>query len=701
MKKKLLIPILMFQVLQAQAYVATPQMENLNSQLDKTLDTLNQNLQALCADEKNVDIEKAQKESNYIWKQIVNQINTAKINYGKDLDVSPITNTSLSIGKISGSEPSIGGKFSGIDRWNIGLSALVFGSEAADLGLSGRREVTFIQQFNSRCKSLVRLAYDPITKIPLTANRAIHRLNPGDFVAFSAPLTLSLGKGVALADTIQKNLTGSASLSVYASGEIDIHIFRMNDNFVRVRFFANKSKGISISVGLKFVAIPRMLTATPVELSATASNSNLFTADYIFNLNNEESRNLYDQVMGEKFKSIRVPIPEIFPFASAEKAKDTLYADLGKIDDISFADSNLELKDRRVIRLGKGENDTNSFSRGLGINIFELVKAKITSTRSDSDVSQYNVENNQKYYKIKSMSHQNEYGIFKYWGQEDTYNTAFLAEADEKYNPTAAKGLQSIRVKQQIQFTKSEINSLKSQLTKTLPEAISSRLVLPDVEKLSKNISNTRIEQSLFIDAQIFDEDNVINTDNIRIELANIIKTWGKINSNPYNAQSTSNDMKDPIIEAKKAGDNKYYWEKDGSADYMEAFAGELYIIPNLLSKLFDNKVSINEKLKTYDSLQYIDLFNEVGSTLLLRVIAQQPKNLLEKAVTYRLVITGKGIEPKITEFPENPDLSSSRLFQRILNENSFLTDRSFNLKYFLNDKGEALSLLEAYDQSK
>lgn len=715
MKRKLLVPIIFSQAIYAQAWTVNQELEKPIQQANTKIAGYNEELQSLCGNGKPLNLEEATTKSNKIWKTVVEQINNARIKLGYNESASLTDRSSISIGKDSVSETSVSGKYAGIDKWRVSVGASLLNTEFFDIGLSGTREVTFIQQFPDRCKSLVRVAYDPVTKIPLNSDRALNRLNPGDFVAFSSPLTLGFGKG--LGSFIQNTdlLKSVGGFNFYATGEFNIHVYRMDNNYVRVRFFASKTKGGDINPGLKLYVLG-LKSLTLIEGQAGMSFSNLFSADYIFNLNDPEARAMYNRAMGEKFDLTKVTFEGINPFEKDNSVQKRLFSDLGEIEKVSMADLSRPLEARRVIRLSKGDTETDSIRHGFGINLYVL-KGSYRKTDSDSLVSFFDVTNDNQKYIIKSISEETKYNIFQLWGNEDSRNTALLVRADDKFKPLYPTGLQTIRVKEELSLSKNDIQNLKSRLSR-LPKEIADSIVLPDPEKLKGPIAKARIEQSIFIDAQMLQAQQSITYQAVQDELKKLIAGWGRIESKPVhtNFAKLGDSYIDPRAAAWNEADAASYRDKQNlSALYLEVFDQELNQIPTYLSGLFGD-AAIQTKLEYYDKLQSTPLFNEMGITLVLNLIENSDKNKtsnvkMKDAVSYRLSITGRGISPKITEYPSDntvdqnaqssENLKKSEIFRRILNDNSYQIDRSFNLRYYMNDKGDSLPLKEVVERSK
>ena len=418
-----------------------------------------------------------------------------------------------------------------------------------------------------------------------------------------------------------------------------------------------------------------------------------------------------------------------------------LYSDLKEIENISVEDSKKVLESRRVIRLSQGETKTNSNRSGINVNLL-LLKLRHRTTHSDGFVSFYDVANQNQKFVIKTISTQKEFKAFELWGQEDTQNLAMLVKTDDNYNLVASAGLQSIRAKEELTLTRDEIRGLRNRLQR-LPEEMRSLLNLPDPDKLTGDIARARIEQSIFLDTQNLESQSSITYASVENELKELIQNWGDLDETPMGASlQSSGDDKDPRIRALEDGRLNNYWGRKAldksnkakdpataaelkqeaanyfakaKANFLEAYSHELAYIPRLLGGLF-GKDSVADKVKYHEQLQTIPLFKELGITLVLNLISKADKAgtstvKMKDVVSFRLSITGRGIEPKITEYPAmeknangtqvtSENLKKSEIFQRILNDNAYMTDRSFNLRYYMNEKGESLPLKEIVARS-
>ncbi len=586
------------------------------------------------------------------------------------------------------SETSFGDNYSGIDVWQMNLNYVPSTLAGSTLIPSANRltEVTFIQQFKSRTDSLVRVPYDPIQKLPINSERAL-KLNVGDFVAFRAPMTLSLGKG--LSETLSRNTSASFGLSLFTVGEFDVHIFRMPDNYVRVKLFALREKGITASLGLSVFGIntfllTRVLNIDSAEVFMSNNRSELFSLDYIFNLNNADSKAQYDQVIGQKYRVSSFKYASVNPFTSDEKVKDLLFGDLESVQNIVQEDAQKPLEQRRIIRLMMGENETESFARGLRFN-FKVVKAKSSHRTSESRVTIYNIENQKKNYLLSTKTKELNGELFWLWGVENRIDSGLLVEADANFSPQVVVGLQTHKARKELNLSKVEFDELKNKLSRTLPAEIVETIEWPKWPEDRSSVKDARIEQDIFFNPMSLQSMKNLTVENIEAELKKLIKSIGKIESQPMGTSATG-DYEDYRLKA---------YQK---ANYLEAYEHELIYIPNYFAKLLNENETMESRLKSYESLQAIPLFNEIGATLALKLI---PREKLAGTISYRFLISAKKLDGKQSYYPTVGHQENINVFLNVLASNSYIVDRSFSLSFYLNEKGIPYTLSETVIKSK
>lgn len=703
MKHFFLLPILMIQAI-ALTSLATTEASDEEVSIETEMQICIKEIEKLQISEeekkaKAQEVKSKAEELQFKWNKYVGDyIRDARLRHRTNID--PINLGKL--GTISGgnefvSEPSIGGNYSGIDDWDINLSSTLLSGSWGNLGTSSTRKITFIQQFKSRCESVLRLPYDPITKLPINTERAL-ALKPGDFVAFSAPLTLSLGKNLSHYVEATKHTQINISANYFTQGEVNVHVFRMAGNYVRVRLFAGKSTGYNFNMGFNIIGVNGMvikyiLDLNPIEFFYSSSRSNLFSTDYVFNLNDEAARKQYDQVLGQRYSMAAFQANAVNPFASHESFKNQVYGDLEAVDKIAFDDLKKPLEQRTIIRVSRGENFTISTRTGIRINV-KLIKLESSLGLSESQITLFDAVNNAKYYVIKSHSKESKLKVFEFWGEENKNNSGFILSTDSKFEPKSIVGLEMVRMKQELNLEPGEMAKIKNGLEKMLPEKIYSQLKFPDTSASLGRLRNAHFEQALFFNAKAFENLPTFNHAEIQKITKELLLSWGGLSSIPMGIVGDD----DPRLKAKKEGDLQVYHGKQPIA-YLDAYSHEIGYMAAYISDMFNEDKPLLARVESHNKLNSnMDLFKEIGAVIILRLI---PNEKLEELLTYRLLISGRGISPINNEFPKNADMTQTNLYNSVLSQNSFVTDRTHNLRMYLSETGEPMSLKETLDKSK
>lgn len=651
-----------------------------------------------------------------LWEQAKHQLANTKIKTKVNLPTIELAKgLNAGGGYRIESEKSIAGKYSGIDIWEVNLSAYpeLFGikNSPVGIGFSASRQITYIQQFDSQKDSLLRVPYDPVSKMPLKSSIFFDKhkniftgeqemiLKPGDFIGYRAPMTLSIGKGLGqLASTaLGISASVSAGLSYVISGEFDVHIFVMNNNMVRVKLLAikDKTKGASLGVsllgfsGIGELIINKIIDTNLLSMYINKTNTDLFIADYIFNLNKEESKSLYDRFVGSKLhifnKDVVVQqIKAANPFASDSKIRELVMADLAEINNVSAQDLDKPYADRRVLKLSNAHNESETLSMGSKISLFKILKSQNSTSKTGSKITLFaqNDDSIKAKFKLDAYSQNNNFE-FLVWGDKHVVTNSLLTQTDVTDNPINFTGLQNSRVREDKAFKKKEYDALIEKLKKLLPEAIYSKLEMPNWDFSKGSVSNAFVQQDITFNENLFKMNSNVSEETILATLKDILANYGKLKSRPLGAkEQNSGEDRDPVMEAYQRG------------KYVEAYADwELKLIPQKLAIALNSAYSFKDRYAEFSYLyEKVPLFNELSMVLLLKLV---PTEELEKVVIARLVMSAKKQKTVIADYPTTEAFNTSNIFREILAQNAFINDRSYNLRYYLKEDGTQYTIDE------
>ena len=662
------------------------------------------------------------KTSDKLWTDFTSSLKSAKLTTRLDVPTQNLTR-GLGVGgsyKIE-SNQSLAGKFSGVDIWELNLNATsdLLGLTNTEKGLGFGfgvnllRQVTFIQQFEDRMSSIARIPYDPITKLPLTAdvfdkkflnsktNKEEFVLNEGEFVGFRAPMTFTIGKNISEDALALMGL--QSGLNYVISGEFDVHIFRMARNKVRVKLMAIKDKSTNLNLGVSIVGfnhvgkvlLNKIFDLNLLNFAYNQTDSNLFVADYIFNLDQQEARDLYNQFVGHKMRynaeSFIEQLKTSNPLASNSTIRNRLIGDLGVLNEVAKQDQTKKIAERRIIHVSTGHNETKSESTGFKVNLLRLAKASNKETKSISRATVYaqdDLSKNNKYI-LEVTSKNYAYELFWLWGERDLNTSSLVLKADDKFNPENVLGFQITRTKEDTSMTETDYLSLKKRLGYMLPSAVLAKIQWPNWD-FSKGgvVNNVYVQQEILLNENLFKSKIDITAEKIKAELTTLLKNYGSFKSLPMgNVSSTSPDLIDPRIKAFQ------------NSNYIEAYNWELDLIPNKLFKVMSSNFSINERYKAYQELtNQVPLFSEISALLILKLI---PEEYAKDIVMVRLSMSAKKQPAGEIFYPSSEQYFRKNIFRDILGQTNFILNRTFDLRTYIKETGALLTVEEILSQYK
>ncbi|MCB0357598.1 MAG: hypothetical protein KDD40_11350, partial [Bdellovibrionales bacterium] len=249
---------------------------------------------------------------------ISKQLANMNISFGVDFFKIRQTGLSADIGWKYAVEPSYqDGFFSRFDKYPGRISVnpiqLIYKESNLGVSLAANAELQFVRQYRDQKKALASLPYSP-TKAPITSKKAIKELAVGDYASIIYRLSAFAGYGDNWSDFVKSSMKVGHSLS----SQYGAQVFRLRENHIRLRLFAERSNGPGFALKSKLDddefdlfstdyindAILKLIKSDFIEATKYSRQRELFLADFVINLNNEESKAAYDRVM-KKIVDIR------------------------------------------------------------------------------------------------------------------------------------------------------------------------------------------------------------------------------------------------------------------------------------------------------------------------------------------------------------------------------------------------------------
>jgi len=636
------------------------------------------------------------------------------------------------------STPSIGGKYSGIDIWDINIAAypelfdpiLSFNTGA---GLTINRQVTYIQQFKSQKESLLRIPYDPVTKLPINSKKFFETkknnstgqdeliLKPGDFVGYRTPLTLSMSS--VFNQLANSHFGPNLGLTYLISGVFDVHVFVMENHFIRVKVLAGKTTTRGAYAGVNIMGfdgfgrliINRLLDPQLLEVYFNKSQSDLFIADYIFNMNKVEPQELYNQFIGSKLnmyeiKSIAKRVLQANPFISTTQIRNKLITSLEDLNDIAIADLNKPLTERRIFKLLNAQNKTESTSSGLKLNLFKIVKLQTSTSKTTSEIMLYANENNilKAKFNMSRYYTENLFEVLPFlniWGDRKTSSNSILTQQNFLTDSAAEFiGLQNSKLHEAFRLNKTVLDAIMSRIQKLLPKTLYDKLEKPNWHFDSENsVERVRIQHDITFNSNLLKMKLSVTEQTIRLALLDLVKNYGKLKSRPLGVKNLyENGEPDDAMDAYNRGQYaKAYghYETNYRGIKKQVIENEMLFIPQKLAFVLNNHYSAAERTLVLHSLyEKIPLFSEISAALLLKLI---PEDELEHIVLIRFSMSARNQNTVISDYPTTESFDTRNLFREILAQINYSNDRTYNLRNYIKEDGSLYSVDEIMIEKK
>lgn len=268
-----------------------------------------------------------------------------------------------------------------VDRWDLKAKINV-GDVIEDtinlpfsFSINRKSSFVFVRQFKDKKEAIKATPYTP-KKLPLNAELALRNLSVGDFVSIPANLNIVAEENASSATVAPVILSATAKIFYLLSGEFNIQVYKIDESHVRLKMITSRgyssgaSSGGEISFkffGIKVIdnQLDHLFDRDLVKLDRTISPGARFIVDYIFDLNNEEAKEAYNQILNSTFKFKDVVV--LNKLRKAGELKDKLISSYEKAEKLFAEDSKLPINERRVSRIFKGFDNSTEKSKKLKI----------------------------------------------------------------------------------------------------------------------------------------------------------------------------------------------------------------------------------------------------------------------------------------------------------------------------------------------
>lgn len=573
------------------------------------------------------------------------------------------------------SEPSyVDGYYTRIDKY-----IMDFGVDIGDLlndmdspisfGINKGTEIIFARQFKTQKDSLLTLPYT-MRNLPLTAEKAITRLVPGDFVAFEGKLNLVLSLGY---DTLKGSFEAGASTHAYLSGNFMVHLFRMADDKMRVKLIAVRGEGVGANVGVEVEdleilgvnlidnRIEKWLNFVPLKASTGLGKKDVIMLDYVFDLDNAQAAQAYDNLMQNKvmFKDVKI----LNPMASRQDLQNQLLADLTGVEAITMEDAQMPAQQRRIDRVFKGSSEglyrdaKTKFS--LSLLKFEAGRAygenKVLSFDKQDQERHFLLDTFSKYKKSKIL-----FGLF---GEETLATSNLLFTAGSKWEPQRFVTLTSSNEMKMRDVSARDFREIQKIVLETIGQKEYSKVPWHLWSFANGKIVNGYFKQEVFFNP------NALNY------LPYMTKDAFAARFKAYIA-SKSRPRSTPVIRVLLP-------PKGAFGNWLAAFTGDINRIASRLQIIINPLTTVEKRFEAFEELQEIGIWRERGVGFLMSLVPEASQHQLMR---YEMVLSAKGTQPIQYSFGT---FAEESLYRSLMYIQNIIHNRSFDLRLFADDAGE------------
>lgn len=482
---------------------------------------------------------------------------------------------------------------------------------------------------------------------------------------------VSLGASTPLAPY----LTLSGSTHAYVSGDFYIHLFKMPNNRIRVKLIGIHGNGggasaqIGVGSGLKIVGfnyvnrkINKWMDLTPLATGVSRAKSDLFMVDYVFDLNDSTSATAYEELMTQKtrFKDLSL----LNPFDNQQELKDKLLTDLSDVEEMSYSDRNLPAQQRRIDRIFKGANssDTVSSSFRFGLNLLRLesgqayAQNKIVEVDRNEEEKKYILDTFSIVKKVKMF--------FGYFGDETIISTNLLFTSNDKWHPDNFIALTMSREIKMKDVTKSDYREVQAHVRRILSEKEYAK-----IDWKNWDFSDGKRVNGFFRNEIVFRPEALSAMPELTPDRAyKLLRAY---------LEKTEQPAGTPKNLSPNYGDGMTH------RNWLEAYDMDMYYLGSYLSVVFGSQYSPQERYEKFLIMKDYTLWQERGAGFMLSLL---PNHRLADLISYKMDFSAKGVEAVSARFG---NFSEEELYKSLMYIQNVINNRSFDLRLYTDANGE------------
>ena len=373
------------------------------------------------------------------------------------------------------------GEYLRIDKWKIKgklkVGDIIKGTGTPMLfDIDGDSDITFIRQFPTRSQALKTLPYY-VAHLPINSERALKKLQPGDFISFPTTLTFFLGHQ---SEGTQGITEHELHLGYFLRGKFLLHFFRMPQDRMRLKIFTLKEKGLGargrvhmegyelFKVNLVDRIAKRSIDYELLNFFTERGSGKMLIYDYVFDLKQERARKAYDALISPTMVLNSIKLLSSI-FGKGSDLNKQLLSNLDQVDTIAHKDSPLDVSNRAISIVS--QIDSNFSMRRWGAKI-NLLVAGFNRSRTTLANMIGPTQSREHYLYVPSYSKRNKMNLNLGPVRFNSNSYSILAgifETDEQMEQLRPHALGTISLRRFIRYSARKQRELIKELQYNLP----------------------------------------------------------------------------------------------------------------------------------------------------------------------------------------------------------------------------------------
>jgi hypothetical protein len=502
------------------------------------------------------------------------------------------------------------------------------------LGIAAGSDLVFVREFKTQKEATFAKPYT-LDHIPNSAERALTKLETGDFVSFQTHLTLNVSLDKSL--PITPAISFEAATHALISGNFLVHIYKVDKTHVRMKLIALRNVEAGAAAGFKLtgdltvvaikVASGRIRAAWNVDFGSVSKNydiTDLYMIDYILDLTNPRVAAAYDNLVQKK---------------AAFKAKDMLYlesakknlskvmvTDLSEFEQLYHESLDKPEKDRVVDRRFKGSTLTRTVRTKFNASV-KTLRFSHETFFARNKISTVDPNENQLYYLFDTFSTFGERKIpFHLLDRTESVNSNLLFTATDSFEPVRFVGLYLTREYRTQSLSPTKLEELKKHVRNTLPASMYAQIPFDSWKLSGHEAVNVYFKHEVYFPLAAVQAIPLLEPATFKRRYQDYLNGLKQIESAPMRDIRPGHERDLIAMDAE-------------SLPRTEIYDRDLNLIVKQLSIVFNPKAETDERYEAFLKLKNNDLFVETGAGFLISLL---PQDRLNDVLGYSLTLTGK-----------------------------------------------------------